>query len=48
MRYPAKALKKYTPKKLAKKQYSCSTFMIYLGVNGKIPLDHHTIFFSKD
>lgn len=45
---PAKALKKYTPKKLAKKQYSCSTFMLYLGVNGKIPLDHHTIFFAKD
>jgi phytoene desaturase len=45
---PATALKKYTPKKLAKKQYSCSTFMLYLGVNGKIPLDHHTIFFAKD
>jgi phytoene desaturase len=45
---PAKVLKKYAPKKLSKKQYSCSTFMIYLGVEGKIPLDHHTIFFAKD
>ena len=45
---PAGTLKKYTAKKLVKKQYSCSTFMIYLGVNGKIPLDHHTIFFAKD
>jgi phytoene desaturase len=45
---PAGKLKKYTPKKLAKKQYSCSTFMIYLGIDGKVPLDHHTIFFAKD
>jgi phytoene desaturase len=45
---PKGKLKKYTPKKLAKKQYSCSTFMLYLGVEGKLPLGHHTIFFAKD
>ncbi|MGD7045247.1 phytoene desaturase family protein [Jeotgalibacillus proteolyticus] len=41
-------LKKYAPEKLAKKKYSCSTFMIYLGVNKKYDLPHHTISFSDD
>ena len=41
-------LKKYTPEKLAKKKYSCSTFMLYLGLNKKFDLPHHTIVFSKD
>jgi phytoene desaturase len=45
---PEGKLKKYTPKRLAKKHYSCSTFMIYLGIDGMVPLDHHTIFFAKD
>jgi phytoene desaturase len=45
---PEGKLKKYTPKKLAEKKYSCSTFMIYLGIDGTVPLDHHTIFFAKD
>ncbi|WP_147804859.1 phytoene desaturase family protein [Alkalicoccus halolimnae] len=40
--------KKYSDKKLSKKKYSCSTFMIYAGVNKKIDLDHHTVFFSAD
>ncbi|WP_339198290.1 phytoene desaturase family protein [Solibacillus sp. FSL R5-0449] len=41
-------LKKYTPEKLEKKQYSCSTFMLYLGVNKQFDLPHHTIWFAKD
>lgn len=41
-------LKKYSEKKLNKKKYSCSTFMLYLGVNKKIDLPHHTIWFAKD
>lgn len=41
-------LKKYTPEKLEKKQYSCSTFMLYLGVNKRFDLPHHTIWFAKD
>ena len=45
---PAGTLKKYAPARLAKKKYSCSTFMMYLGVEGAVPLDHHTIFFAKD
>ncbi|RNF39582.1 phytoene desaturase family protein [Planococcus salinus] len=41
-------LKKYTPEKLDKKKYSCSTFMLYLGLDKKYDLSHHTIVFSKD
>ncbi|WP_110114330.1 phytoene desaturase family protein [Bacillus sp. CGMCC 1.16541] len=41
-------LKKYEKKKLENKKYSCSTFMIYLGVNKKYDLPHHTIIFADD
>ncbi len=41
-------LRKYKPEKLAKKKYSCSTFMIYLGIDKQFDLPHHTIVFSKD
>ena len=41
-------LKKYTPERVAKKKYSCSTFMIYLGVDKKYDMPHHNIYFSKD
>ncbi|WP_223640822.1 phytoene desaturase family protein [Planococcus sp. 4-30] len=41
-------LKKYSPEKLAKKKYSCSTFMLYLGLDKKYDLSHHTIVFAKD
>ncbi|MFA9557965.1 phytoene desaturase family protein [Evansella sp. AB-rgal1] len=40
--------KKYKNIKLHKKDYSCSTFMIYAGVNQAVNLDHHTILFSND
>ncbi|SDN39339.1 phytoene desaturase family protein [Alkalicoccus daliensis] len=40
--------KKYKDEKLSQKKYSCSTFMIYAGVKGKINLDHHTVFFADD
>lgn len=42
-------VKKYSERKLKKKKYSCSTFMIYLGVK-KIykHLAHHNVFFSKN
>jgi len=40
--------KKYRDKSLQKKKYSCSTFMIYAGLKGTVPLDHHTVLFSSD
>ncbi len=42
------ASKKYNPEKLKKKKFSCSTFMIYLGVNKVYDLTHHNIFFARD
>ena len=42
-----KHLKKYTPKKIEKKKYSVSTWMLYLGVNQKLDLPHHEIIFSN-
>lgn len=41
--------KKYTTEKLKKMKYSCSTFMVYLGLD-KVYEDiyHHNIFFAKD
>jgi len=41
-------LKKYSPAKLKKKQFSCSTFMLYLGLDTQYDLPHHTIFFAED
>ncbi|MGL4624452.1 MAG: phytoene desaturase family protein [Culicoidibacterales bacterium] len=42
-------LKKYTPEKLAKRKYSCSTLMFYLGIKQKYPdIAHHNIIFSDD
>jgi len=41
-------LKKYSRENLRKREYSCSTFMIYLGVKKRYDMDHHTIVFAKD
>lgn len=38
----------WTNKKLAKKKYSCSTFMMYLGVEGIFDLPHHTIHIASE
>ena len=45
---PNGALKKYTPEKLDKMKYSCSTFMMHLGVKKQYDLPHHAIVFAKD
>ncbi len=40
---------RWTDRKIAKKKFSCSTFMLYLGVEGvNEDLAHHTIYMSKD
>jgi phytoene desaturase len=38
----------WTNRKLARKKFSCSTFMMYLGVEGKFDLPHHTIHIARD
>ncbi len=41
--------KRWSDRKLEKKKYSCSTYMLYLGVDGRYDdLAHHTIFLADD
>jgi phytoene desaturase len=44
----AGAVKKYSAEKLEKMDFSCSTFMLYLGLKKQYPLAHHTVVFAKD
>jgi phytoene desaturase len=41
-------LSKYTEQKLRRKAFSCSTFMLYLGVRKLYDMPHHNVFFSDD
>ncbi len=41
-------LRKYTAARLQRKRYSCSTFMLYLGVNKTYDDPHHAIYFADD
>ena len=45
---PDAVRRRWTDKKLAKKRFSCSTFMMYLGIEGAFDADHHTIFLAGD
>jgi len=40
--------RRWTNKRIAKKKFSCSTFMMYLGVEGTFDLPHHTIHIARD
>jgi len=42
------ALRKYTPARLDRMRLSCSTFMLYLGVEGVFQEPHHQIVFARD
>ena len=39
---------KWNDHKIATRKYSCSTFMLYLGVKGPVDAAHHSIYFSND
>jgi len=45
---PEKYRPKWTNKKIEKSSFSCSTFMLYLGLKKKFDFEHHNIFFSSD
>jgi phytoene desaturase len=40
--------RRWTDARLARKKYSCSTFMLYLGIEGRHELPHHTIYIAPD
>ena len=46
---PNKLRRKWTDERLAKKRFSCSTFMMYLGIDGRYDdVSHHTIYLAKN
>ena len=46
---PDRIRKRWTDKKIASKKFSCSTFMLYLGIEGTLPdLSHHTVYLAED
>lgn len=46
---PDRLRRRWTDRKLATKRFSCSTFMLYLGLEGDLPeLAHHTVFLAED
>ncbi len=47
--FPTEMLRKWSPRRLEKKKFSCGTFMLYLGVNRTYDeLNHHNIVFADD
>lgn len=47
--FPSETLGKYAPAKLKKRKFSCSTFMMYLGIDRVYPeAEHHMIVFARD
>lgn len=46
---PNSLRRRWTDEKISKKKFSCSTFMLYLGIKGQYnDLPHHTIHITKD
>ena len=45
---PDRLRRRWTDAKIARRRFSCSTFMLYLGIEGSVDLDHHTIALSED
>jgi phytoene desaturase len=39
---------KWNDRKISTRKYSCSTFMLYLGVKGPVEAPHHSIYFSNN
>jgi phytoene desaturase len=45
---PNELRRRWTDRKIARKKFSCSTFMMYLGVEGTFDLPHHNIYIASD
>jgi phytoene desaturase len=45
---PNSKRRRWTDQSIAKKKFSCSTFMMYLAVEGRYDLPHHTIHIAED
>ncbi len=45
---PDKLRRRWSNRKIARKKFSCSTFMMYLGVDGEFDLPHHNIHIASE
>ena len=45
---PDRLRRRWTERKVARKKFSCSTFMMYLGIEGTFDLPHHNIHIAED
>lgn len=45
---PDRLRSRWTDRRIARKKFSCSTFMMYLGIEGRFDLPHHNIHISAD
>ncbi len=45
---PDRLRRRWTDRKIARKKFSCSTFMMYLGIDGTFDLPHHSIHIAAD
>ena len=46
---PDRLRRRWSDRKIASKKFSCSTFMMYLGIEGEVPgLSHHTVYLADD
>ena len=46
---PARLRKRWSDRRIEKQRYSCSTFMLYLGLEGRFDEQpHHTVYMPKD
>lgn len=46
--FEEKNLKRHKPSALRKRKFSCSTFMMYLGLDRTYDVEHHTIVFARE
>jgi phytoene desaturase len=45
---PEQLRPRWSDRKLSEKKYSCSTFMLYLGIKGRYAQPHHSIYLARD
>ncbi|MFM7251076.1 MAG: phytoene desaturase family protein [Planctomycetaceae bacterium] len=45
---PDRLRRRWSDRRIASKRFSCSTFMLYLGVEGRDDIPHHTIYLSEN
>ena len=46
--FDEKSLRRHKPSAIRKRRFSCSTFMMYLGLDREYDAEHHTIVFARD